>query len=166
MWILLLIVTTTEATPARLMHLHHALACPTRTPLLLPSSPPSFVAPYSLAAIHVLSSHPPPAIRQRPFASSSSLFPTTRQVPKAFKVIPNLQNWEEILYLTEPENWSPHAVYQVRAPPAAPTKRAPSSPAPGRIPGTGLAGCAACMLLKDASPGAGLLCCRNTPLCS
>lgn len=36
------------------------------------------------------------------------------QVPKAFKVIPNLQNWEEILYLTEPENWTPHAVYQVR----------------------------------------------------
>ena len=31
------------------------------------------------------------------------------QVPKAFKIIPNLQNWEEILYLTEPENWSPHA---------------------------------------------------------
>ena len=33
-------------------------------------------------------------------------------MPKAFKVIPNLQNWEEILYLTEPEGWSPHAVYQ------------------------------------------------------
>ncbi|KAL4429375.1 hypothetical protein ABPG77_005149 [Micractinium sp. CCAP 211/92] len=37
---------------------------------------------------------------------------TSGKVPKAFKVIPNLQNWEEILYLTEPENWSPHAVYQ------------------------------------------------------
>ena len=35
-------------------------------------------------------------------------------MPKAFKVIPNLQNWEEILYLTEPESWTPHAVYQVR----------------------------------------------------
>ena len=33
-------------------------------------------------------------------------------MPKAFKVIPNLKNWEEILYLTEPELWSPHAVYQ------------------------------------------------------
>ncbi|KAL4458621.1 hypothetical protein ABPG75_013486 [Micractinium tetrahymenae] len=37
---------------------------------------------------------------------------TAGKVPKAFKVIPNLQNWEEILYLTEPESWSPHAVYQ------------------------------------------------------
>lgn len=37
---------------------------------------------------------------------------TSGKVPKAFKVIPNLQNWEEVLYLTEPENWSPHAVYQ------------------------------------------------------
>ena len=34
------------------------------------------------------------------------------QVPKAFKVIPNLHNWEEVLYLTNPEGWSPHAVYQ------------------------------------------------------
>ena len=37
---------------------------------------------------------------------------TSGKVPKAFKVIPNLKNWEEILYLTDPENWSPHAVYQ------------------------------------------------------
>ncbi|PSC71236.1 Bystin [Micractinium conductrix] len=37
---------------------------------------------------------------------------TAGKVPKAFKVIPNLQNWEEILYMTDPENWSPHAVYQ------------------------------------------------------
>lgn len=37
---------------------------------------------------------------------------TAGKVPKAFKVIPNLQNWEEILYLTDPENWTPHAVYQ------------------------------------------------------
>jgi essential nuclear protein 1 len=37
---------------------------------------------------------------------------TSGKVPKAFKVIPNLKNWEEILYLTEPEFWSPHAVYQ------------------------------------------------------
>lgn len=42
-----------------------------------------------------------------------SFLPPTPQVPKAFKVIPNLQNWEEILYLTEPESWTPHAVYQV-----------------------------------------------------
>lgn len=37
---------------------------------------------------------------------------TSGKVPKAFKVIPNLKNWEEVLYLTEPEFWSPHAVYQ------------------------------------------------------
>lgn len=37
---------------------------------------------------------------------------TSGKVPKAFKVIPNLKNWEEILYLTDPESWSPHAVYQ------------------------------------------------------
>lgn len=37
---------------------------------------------------------------------------TTGKVPKAFKVIPSLHNWEEVLYLTEPEHWSPHATYQ------------------------------------------------------
>eukprot|EP00232_Nephroselmis_pyriformis_P021571 CAMPEP_0182865238 /NCGR_PEP_ID=MMETSP0034_2-20130328/7586_1 /TAXON_ID=156128 /ORGANISM="Nephroselmis pyriformis, Strain CCMP717" /LENGTH=451 /DNA_ID=CAMNT_0024997529 /DNA_START=48 /DNA_END=1400 /DNA_ORIENTATION=+ len=34
------------------------------------------------------------------------------KVPKAFKIIPKLTNWEEVLYLTRPEGWSPHAVYQ------------------------------------------------------
>ena len=33
-------------------------------------------------------------------------------LPKAFKIIPTLKNWEDILFLTNPENWSPHAVYQ------------------------------------------------------
>lgn len=37
---------------------------------------------------------------------------TTGKVPKAFKIIPNLTNWEEILFLTDPEHWSPHTVYQ------------------------------------------------------
>lgn len=37
---------------------------------------------------------------------------TSGKIPKAFKIIPNLSNWEEILYITEPENWTPHAVYQ------------------------------------------------------
>lgn len=32
-------------------------------------------------------------------------------MPKAFKVIPKLKNWEEILYLTRPDEWSPAAVY-------------------------------------------------------
>lgn len=34
------------------------------------------------------------------------------KLPKAFKVLPNLKNWEEILYITEPESWSAAAMYQ------------------------------------------------------
>ena len=34
------------------------------------------------------------------------------KVPKVFKVIPSLPNWEEILFLTNPETWTPHATYQ------------------------------------------------------
>lgn len=37
---------------------------------------------------------------------------TAGKLPKAFKHIPSVQHWEEVLYLTEPENWSPNAVYQ------------------------------------------------------
>jgi len=31
------------------------------------------------------------------------------RVPKAFKIIPVLTNWEDILYLTRPDEWSPHS---------------------------------------------------------
>ncbi|XP_026764299.1 bystin [Galleria mellonella] len=34
------------------------------------------------------------------------------KLPKAFKMIPNLQNWEQILYITEPTTWSAAAMYQ------------------------------------------------------
>lgn len=34
------------------------------------------------------------------------------KLPKAFKIIPCLSNWEQILYLTEPETWTAAAVYQ------------------------------------------------------
>lgn len=34
------------------------------------------------------------------------------KVPKAFKIIPKLRNWEQILYLTEPHNWSAAGMYQ------------------------------------------------------
>ncbi|WMV39552.1 hypothetical protein MTR67_032937 [Solanum verrucosum] len=34
------------------------------------------------------------------------------KMPKAFKHIPSLQYWEDVLYLTEPEKWSPNAMYQ------------------------------------------------------
>ena len=34
------------------------------------------------------------------------------KLPKAFKVIPSLSNWEEVLYLTEPNKWSSAAMFQ------------------------------------------------------
>lgn len=37
---------------------------------------------------------------------------TTGKVPKAFKHIPSMQLWEDVLYLTEPENWSPAAMFE------------------------------------------------------
>ena len=36
---------------------------------------------------------------------------TSGKLPKAFKVIPSLSNWEEVLYLTRPDMWTPHAMY-------------------------------------------------------
>lgn len=33
------------------------------------------------------------------------------KVPKAFKIIPKLSNWEDLMYLTRPDEWSPAAVY-------------------------------------------------------
>lgn len=34
------------------------------------------------------------------------------KLPKAFKVIPSLSNWEEVLYLTRPDLWTPQAMFQ------------------------------------------------------
>ncbi|XP_026881213.2 bystin [Electrophorus electricus] len=34
------------------------------------------------------------------------------KLPKAFKIIPALSNWEQVLYLTEPESWSAAAMFQ------------------------------------------------------
>eukprot|EP00794_Sanderia_malayensis_P018068 gene18068-19877_t len=34
------------------------------------------------------------------------------KLPKAFKIIPSLSNWEEILYLTDPDTWTAAAMYQ------------------------------------------------------
>ena len=36
---------------------------------------------------------------------------TSGKIPKAFKVIPSLSNWEEVLYLTRPDKWTPQAMY-------------------------------------------------------
>jgi len=33
------------------------------------------------------------------------------QLPKAFKIIPTLRNWEDILFLTEPGKWTPAAMF-------------------------------------------------------
>ncbi|PVU92465.1 hypothetical protein BB561_003822 [Smittium simulii] len=33
-------------------------------------------------------------------------------LPKAFKIIPSITNWEQVLYLTAPDNWTPHAICQ------------------------------------------------------
>ncbi|KAG4303337.1 hypothetical protein PCANB_000348 [Pneumocystis canis] len=34
------------------------------------------------------------------------------KLPKAFKIIPSLKNWEDILFLTCPDKWSPNACYE------------------------------------------------------
>ena len=34
------------------------------------------------------------------------------KLPKAFKIVSSLSNWEEIVYLMRPETWTPHAMYQ------------------------------------------------------
>jgi essential nuclear protein 1 len=33
------------------------------------------------------------------------------KLPKALKMLPHLQNWEEILWITRPDEWSPHSVF-------------------------------------------------------
>nr|CAG4640824.1 EOG090X058P [Eulimnadia texana] len=33
------------------------------------------------------------------------------KLPKAFKILPSLQNWEQILYITNPDKWSAGAMY-------------------------------------------------------
>ncbi len=34
------------------------------------------------------------------------------KVPKAFKIISKLKNWEQILFITEPHNWSSAAMFE------------------------------------------------------
>jgi essential nuclear protein 1 len=36
---------------------------------------------------------------------------TSGKLPKAFKVIPSLSNWEQVLYLTRPDTWTAQAMY-------------------------------------------------------
>lgn len=37
---------------------------------------------------------------------------TVGKLPKAFKLVTSMEHWEDVLYLTEPEKWSPNALYQ------------------------------------------------------
>lgn len=37
---------------------------------------------------------------------------THGKLPKLFKVLPSLNNWQDVMYVTNPEEWSPHAVYE------------------------------------------------------
>jgi essential nuclear protein 1 len=37
---------------------------------------------------------------------------THGKLPKLFKVLPTLNNWEDVLFVTQPESWTPHAVYE------------------------------------------------------
>lgn len=34
------------------------------------------------------------------------------KLPKLFKVLPTLKNWEDVLFVTNPESWTPHATYE------------------------------------------------------
>jgi len=35
---------------------------------------------------------------------------TSGKVPRAFRILPNFKNWEDLLYLTRPDKWTPHAI--------------------------------------------------------
>ncbi|KYR00363.1 bystin [Tieghemostelium lacteum] len=35
---------------------------------------------------------------------------TSGKVPRAFRILPNFQNWEDLLYLTRPDKWTPHSI--------------------------------------------------------
>lgn len=37
---------------------------------------------------------------------------THGKLPKLFKVLPSLKNWEDVLYVTNPGEWSPHVVFE------------------------------------------------------
>lgn len=45
------------------------------------------------------------------YAQIGALLKTYRsgRLPKAMKILPMIENWEELLFLTRPESWSPHA---------------------------------------------------------
>lgn len=54
-----------------------------------------------------------PSLRPQVYTDIGKLLThyTSGKLPKAFKVIPSLHNWEEVLYLTRPDLWTPQAMY-------------------------------------------------------
>ena len=34
------------------------------------------------------------------------------KMPKAFKILPHCHDWEQLLFLTRPQSWSRHSVYE------------------------------------------------------
>lgn len=51
---------------------------------------------------------------RRVYTEIGQIFSTYRsgKVPKAFKIIPNLVKWREVLDITRPESWTPQAMSQ------------------------------------------------------
>ena len=47
------------------------------------------------------------ALNSWPTATTVALL----QIPKAFKIIPKLKLWDEVLFLTVPQTWSPQATF-------------------------------------------------------
>lgn len=55
---------------------------------------------------------PPPQLKPEIAAvytkmASLLMHHTSGKLPKAFRILPSLRNWEQLLYLTRPDKWSP-----------------------------------------------------------
>jgi essential nuclear protein 1 len=85
--------------------------------------------PYPLTYLNHTTPTPTPPVFPHAFMTLGSLEPrlvemytqvgtylsryTSGKVPKAFKIIPSLRNWEEVLFVTEPEKWTAQAMFVV-----------------------------------------------------
>merc|ERR1719498_1346296 len=60
-------------------------------------------------AMHLAGELPPKVLEV--YTSVGKLLSTYRsgKLPKAFKIVPRLANWEEVLYATDPDGWTPAA---------------------------------------------------------
>ena len=78
---------------------------------------PPWAHPFSAAAAPA--DVPAPTTELNPkvvavFQSVGQILSTYRsgKLPKAFKIIPTLRNWEEVLFVTQPDTWTAAAMYQ------------------------------------------------------